>query len=257
MTTKLQSLLRTKNIHVLDTDSARGFIVVIEQKYVLKFCILGNNYNDLSDLNKFPTTFQEFNKEANVQRRIYSLTGICPPVLDTKILNNALALDMFWLISKRCASNENHNCTVMFNALQETFTQDPNLLCGIIVMPYLTGVTFKETLSWPIDKQRQITANCIKNVLSLYRNAHLIHGDLHETNIIVDPVTLECQFIDFGVVEHVARPVLGTVTQKYLVDFLHRIEPWLEFLSGNSTFYKIGANRKRVYEPELLSMVLN
>ncbi len=250
------SLLRTDNLHILDAESARGFIVIINNNRVLKFCVLSDDNAEISEINKYPTTHSDFLSEANVQSRVHASTGVCPPVLSTNVLNNADSADLFWLVQKRCARTNNTSCINLFTSLRTAFANNVELSCGIIVMPYLTGVTLRDTSNWQIETRRIITANCIVNVMRLYRTAKMIHGDLHETNIIVEPESLECQFIDFGIVERVRRPELGTVTLAYISDFLQRMEPWLEFLSGDTTFYKVGRNRKRIYETELLQLIL-
>ena len=252
----VNSLLRNDDLKVLNTESAKGFIVVVENKHVLKFCILSDTNKDLPELEKFTTTPLEFDNEVYEQNRTHRLTGICPPIEASIVLNNNNAIDAFWLLSKRCQRSSNHYCVSVFNQLQQEFNKDKNLKCGIIVMPFLTGVPLSDTKTWSLVQRRQILANCLKNVLSLYRNAQRVHGDLHETNIIVDPDTLNCQFIDFGIIEVIDRPVLGTVNKSYLRNFLIAMEPLLEFLSGDTTFYKIDKNRQRIYDDELLEMCL-
>lgn len=254
MSLTLSSLLRTDGLHVLNTESAKGFIVIINNKYVLKFCILSDDHKDFPNINKFSTSLSEFYEEIDEQHRAYLLTQVCPPILFARILQNNQALDYFWLIEKRCLKNTNQHCVSVFNKLQEEFNADTTLKCGIIAMPYVDGVSYANTMSWPINIRRQIVANCIYNVVLLYVKAQRIHGDLHETNIIVNPNTLQCQFIDFGVIEHVDNHTQMPSNTSLLTTFLNKLEPWLEFLSGDTTFYRIRSNRQRIYEKKLLDM---
>jgi serine/threonine protein kinase len=255
MSLSVAALLRSNRMHVLNTESAKGFIIVIEEKYVLKFTLISEDNRDFPEINKFSTSLLEFQTEANEQQRAYALSKVCPPILCTLVLQNANALDYFWLISKRCRKNTDTYCSQIFEQLQEIYQLSPNLQCGIIVMPYAQGVSYKNTKTWEIKKRQQIIANCIKNVVNLYYKAARIHGDLHETNIIVDPVTLECKFIDFGVVEIVEpHASLPPQTPNAMAEFLNIMEPWLEFLSGDAVVYKSGL--KRIYDPIFLQLCI-
>ena len=256
MSTSVAALLRTNQMRVLNAESAKGFIIIIDDKYVLKFTLISQEYRDFPDINKFSTSMFEYQTEANEQQRAYALCNVCPQILCTLVLNNTKSLDYFWNISKRCRRDANSFCTHVFNKLQEIYQLSPELNCGIIVMPFVQGVLYKDTKPWELNKRRQIIANCIKNVIKLYYRANRIHSDLHETNIIIEPNTLDCKFIDFGIME-IVEPNASSPpqTQAALVKFLNIMEPWLEFLSGDPIVYSGGT--KRVYDPDFLRMCLS
>ena len=219
-------LKKAKTFMLLSGDSSYGFVcefTVDEEDseyttmngesiktFILKLVVTSSDKRKLfsyKSKEKGTETSKTFITEARMQHAIwvnsieYGNTEICPDVIDALLLDNTNSINLIkhltLINTKEDEDDEDKNISDMLTYLDYTF-KSIFYGIGLIIMP---KVMDSVTLFSYMESYRTnpiVYSNIIAQIVRLFIINGIIHLDLHNDNILINPNTLYCEIIDFG-----------------------------------------------------------
>lgn len=219
-----------ETLKLLSDDSLYGFIFELTvdtgyseyttiyddpiTSFILKIVVTSENKQHIlpeyKSKNKQSESVSNLVNESRVQQDIwlqsvqYGDPEICPDVLDVFFFDYQNSKHLIRLFETLTLD---FHITSMLRYLKNDIFNNPKdpygYGIGLIVMPKVTNSitvdSYSHSPQYP-EKLTELFSNIIAQIIRLFIVNGIIHLDLHTDNILINPSTLYCEIIDFGLI---------------------------------------------------------